>query len=52
MSSGMGEMRVLLLVVIPAHVFYLKHFEEYELELRMGQAYVEYKCQGRIERIS
>lgn len=32
-----------LLVVIPAHVFYLKYFEEYELELRMGAPYVEYK---------
>jgi protein-S-isoprenylcysteine O-methyltransferase Ste14 len=32
-----------LLVVIPVHVFYLKYFEEYELELRMGQPYVEYK---------
>jgi protein-S-isoprenylcysteine O-methyltransferase Ste14 len=32
-----------LLVMIPSHLFYLKHFEEYELELRMGQPYVEYK---------
>jgi len=32
-----------LLGVIPAHIFYLKYFEEYELELRMGQSYVEYK---------
>jgi protein-S-isoprenylcysteine O-methyltransferase Ste14 len=32
-----------LLVVIPAHVFYLKFFEERELELRFGQSYVEYK---------
>ena len=32
-----------LLVVIPVHVFYVKHFEEYELELRLGQSYVEYK---------
>jgi protein-S-isoprenylcysteine O-methyltransferase Ste14 len=32
-----------LLVVIPVHVFYLKYFEEYELELRLGQPYVEYK---------
>jgi protein-S-isoprenylcysteine O-methyltransferase Ste14 len=32
-----------LVVVIPAHVFYLKYFEEYELELRIGQCYVEYK---------
>jgi protein-S-isoprenylcysteine O-methyltransferase Ste14 len=32
-----------LLVVIPVHVFYLLYFEEYELELRLGQSYVEYK---------
>ncbi len=32
-----------LLVVIPVHVFYLKYFEEYELALRMGQSYLEYK---------
>ena len=32
-----------LLVAIPVHVFYLKYFEEYELELRMGPSYVEYK---------
>jgi len=29
--------------LIPAHAFYLKYFEEYELELRIGQSYVEYK---------
>jgi protein-S-isoprenylcysteine O-methyltransferase Ste14 len=28
---------------IPVHLFYLKFFEEYELELRLGQAYLEYK---------
>jgi len=32
-----------LLLFIPAHVFYLKYFEEYELELRVGEAYLEYK---------
>jgi protein-S-isoprenylcysteine O-methyltransferase Ste14 len=32
-----------LFVVIPVHVFYLKYFEEYELELRLGESYVEYK---------
>jgi protein-S-isoprenylcysteine O-methyltransferase Ste14 len=32
-----------LLVVIPVHVFYLKYFEEYEMELRMGQSYLDYK---------
>jgi protein-S-isoprenylcysteine O-methyltransferase Ste14 len=29
--------------VIPIHIFYLKFFEEFELELRMGQPYLEYK---------
>jgi protein-S-isoprenylcysteine O-methyltransferase Ste14 len=29
--------------VIPAHVFFLKYFEELELELRLGEPYVEYK---------
>lgn len=32
-----------LLIAIPIHVFYLKYFEEYELELRMGDPYLEYK---------
>lgn len=32
-----------LLVVIPAHIFNLKYFEELELELRYGQPYQEYK---------
>jgi protein-S-isoprenylcysteine O-methyltransferase Ste14 len=32
-----------LIAVIPAHIFYLKFFEELELELRMGQPYQEYK---------
>lgn len=32
-----------LLGVIPVHLFYLKYFEEYELELRLGQSYIEYK---------
>jgi protein-S-isoprenylcysteine O-methyltransferase Ste14 len=32
-----------LLAVIPVHVFYLKYFEEYELELRLGPTYLEYK---------
>lgn len=31
------------LAAIPAHVFYLKYFEEHELELRMGQPYVAYR---------
>ncbi|MDD5371102.1 MAG: methyltransferase [Anaerolineaceae bacterium] len=32
-----------LLGLIPAHVFYLKFFEELELELRFGQSYQYYK---------
>ncbi len=32
-----------LLVVIPAHIFNLKYLEELELELRLGQPYIEYK---------
>jgi protein-S-isoprenylcysteine O-methyltransferase Ste14 len=32
-----------LLLFIPSHIFYLKYFEEYELGLRLGQSYVEYK---------
>jgi protein-S-isoprenylcysteine O-methyltransferase Ste14 len=32
-----------LILVIPAHVFYLKFFEEHELEIRFGQSYKEYK---------
>jgi protein-S-isoprenylcysteine O-methyltransferase Ste14 len=32
-----------LVVVIPVHLFYLIFFEEHELELRLGQPYVEYK---------
>ena len=32
-----------LVGMIPAHLFFLKYFEELELELRFGQAYLEYK---------
>ena len=32
-----------LLGVIPAHLFFLKFFEELELELRFGESYLEYK---------
>ena len=32
-----------LFLVVPIHVFYLKYFEETELELRLGQPYMEYK---------
>jgi protein-S-isoprenylcysteine O-methyltransferase Ste14 len=32
-----------LLVVIPTHIFFLKYFEELELELRFGESYAQYK---------
>lgn len=32
-----------LLGLIPAHLFFLKYFEELELELRFGEPYLEYK---------
>jgi protein-S-isoprenylcysteine O-methyltransferase Ste14 len=32
-----------LFFVIPIHIFYLKFFEEFELELRLDQPYLEYK---------
>jgi protein-S-isoprenylcysteine O-methyltransferase Ste14 len=32
-----------LLVLVPAHLFYLKYFEECELELRFGETYRAYK---------
>lgn len=32
-----------LLAFIPVHVFFLKYFEERELEIRFGQSYVAYK---------
>lgn len=32
-----------LLGFIPAHIFFLKYFEELELELRFGETYLEYK---------
>lgn len=32
-----------ILGVIPTHLFFLKFFEEFELELRFGEAYKEYK---------
>lgn len=32
-----------ILILIPVHIFYLKFFEEKELELRMDQHYLEYK---------
>ncbi len=32
-----------LLGLIPSHLFFLKYFEEKELELRFGESYVEYR---------
>jgi protein-S-isoprenylcysteine O-methyltransferase Ste14 len=32
-----------LIIVIPVHIFYLKYFEERELELRLEESYGEYK---------
>ena len=32
-----------LLGVIPSHIFFLKYFEELELELRFGESYKEYE---------
>ena len=32
-----------LIAVLPAIIFFLKYFEERELEIRFGQSYVEYK---------
>ncbi len=34
---------VVLLGLIPAHLFFLKYFEELELELRFGESYRQYK---------
>lgn len=34
-----------LLEVIPVHIFYLKFFEELELEIRFGEPYLEYQNQ-------
>jgi protein-S-isoprenylcysteine O-methyltransferase Ste14 len=32
-----------LVGLVPAHIFFLKYFEELELELRFGESYKEYK---------
>ena len=32
-----------ILGLIPSHLFFLKYFEELELELRFGESYLEYK---------
>ena len=33
-----------LLVLVPAHIFFLKRFEEVELEIRFGASYRDYKA--------
>jgi protein-S-isoprenylcysteine O-methyltransferase Ste14 len=42
-SDSMLVTLVVLLGFIPAHIFFLKFFEELELELRFGEAYKQYK---------
>ena len=42
-SSSKLVIFVVLLGFIPAHIFFLKYFEELELELRFGEAYRQYK---------
>jgi protein-S-isoprenylcysteine O-methyltransferase Ste14 len=34
---------IVLLGVIPAHIFFLRYFEELELELRFGESYKQYQ---------
>ncbi|MEW6029507.1 MAG: methyltransferase family protein [Chloroflexota bacterium] len=42
-SSSTFVLLAASLGLIPAHIFFLKYFEELELELRFGEAYLEYK---------
>ena len=42
-SSSTFVLLVASLGLIPAHIFFLKFFEELELELRFGESYLEYK---------
>lgn len=44
-ACSMYLMLYLLLAHIPAHIFYLKFFEERELELRFGEGYATYRQQ-------
>lgn len=32
-----------LVIVIPVHIFYIKYFEEFEVALRLGKPYIQYK---------
>lgn len=34
-----------LFLVIPSHIFYIKYFEEFEVALRLGDPYIQYKRQ-------
>ncbi|MBN8654241.1 MAG: hypothetical protein J0M11_00790 [Anaerolineae bacterium] len=42
-SSSTFVLLAASLSLIPAHAFFLKYFEELELELRFGESYLEYK---------
>jgi protein-S-isoprenylcysteine O-methyltransferase Ste14 len=42
-SSSTFVLLAVSLGLIPAHIFFLKYFEELELELRFGEPYLEYK---------
>ena len=42
-SNSTFILLAVLLGLIPTHIFFLKYFEELELELRFGEAYLEYK---------
>ena len=42
-SGSTGVTLIALLGLIPAHLFFLRYFEELELELRFGASYVDYK---------
>jgi len=32
-----------LLLLVPSHIYYVRYFEEFEVELRLGEPYIEYK---------
>ena len=42
-SNSTFTLLAVSLGLIPAHIFFLKYFEELELELRFGESYLEYK---------
>ncbi len=45
LSGSTLLMLYVLLGIIPAHLFFLKFFEELELDLRFGETYQQYKRQ-------